>query len=243
MKVLLISYYWYPWNNAGTFRWNNFGKYLDFDVLTSRRPMRSVKDNTIENTHKKVLRIGYKIPACVWGYVFPFIALFKKYDLYVFTSPPEALLFPAWVFQLFGKKVLVDIRDKIDRPHQYLKILIPVYLFFYNRINNLVFSLKIQRFPLDSGPVVYHGYEIDISVPFVGYYSGKVSRGEFLHRLRSGLIPDQSHKPDDLLCGSFMTYKKLGYPINFKYHSEGDETELVSVEQSANKMGKIWSVL
>ena len=152
ISIIVISYYWAPWNNAGTFRWWNFGKFINFDVLTSRRPVNSFHDETINDNHK-VKRFG-KVKAVVWG----FLAIFKagKYDLYIVTSPPESLLFCAWILQLMGKKVLVDMRDPIYRIRQPLKFMVPVYRFFYNRINNVIVSWKIID---KSKPCIYHGYE------------------------------------------------------------------------------------
>ena len=230
MKILLISHYWQPFNNSGTFRWLNFGKYIKFDVLTSKKPVNSFIDKTIENTAENVYRFG-KCKAVIWGFL---ACLFvKKYDYYIITSPPETLLFCAWILQLRGKKVLVDMRDEIDRNHQQIKALIPFYRFLYRKIKNIIVS---WQFIDESKTCVYHGYELDEKVKFKGYYVNRVNHRNFIELLKLGYMPDQSNKPDGYVISSFHTFKKLGFQINFNYHKELDNIVPESIETQANKI-------
>ena len=240
-KVLLISYYWYPYNNSGTFRWVNFGKYISFDVLTIKNPMRCFVDNTIPNPDKKVIRFGHKIPAVVWGMLAWIRVLFmQKYDLYIITSPPESLLCSAWIMQLFGKKVLVDMRDAIDRKKQYFRKLIVVYKWFYNRIKNVVVSWQFIDKTKD---VVYHGYEEVEKKPNAPdkpfFYKGRVLHGTYLRLLSEGNIPDQSGKPEGYATSSLHTILQLGYLPNQKFHKEVRDIWVRSFAVRANEMMKI----
>lgn len=217
MKVLLITNYWFPWNNAGTMRWLHFGKYLDFDVLTSNKPRNSMLDFTLPDPQKKVCRFGNNLPAVVWGFVAPFVALTKKYDVYIVTCPPESLLIGAYVLQLFGKKVLVDMRDSIKRERQPIKWLVPVYQFFYNKIKHAVVCWK---FISPDKPVVYHGHESVPKVKYVGSYNERVNYASFIQLLKSGLIPDQHNKPNGYASQTIHTLLYLGFPISQNAHPE-----------------------
>lgn len=241
MKVLVVNPYWYPWNTAGTFRWLNFSEYIDFDVLTSIRPNKGFKDETIKNTNKRCYRFGYKLPACISGLLLAFVSCFIRADAYVFSSPPETLLFGAWFNEkILKRKVLVDMRDSINRDSQRLKLLIPVYRFFYDRLENVVVC---WQFLDPSKEVVYHGYdEIERSKgahkkAVYDYY--KAPQNIYRMFLSYGLISDFSHKPKGYGSSSFPTIRKLGYDVNQKLHDECYTFELVSWKESALKMKKI----
>lgn len=235
MKTLLIAYYWYPWNNSGTFRWTGFGRHIDFDVLTCKKPLRSKKDFGIKtrNYYDRVYKFGMYLPAIVWGFIAPFIALFKRYDVYVITAPPESLLIGAWILQKFGKTVIVDLRDSIDREKQYFKRLIPVYKFFLNKTKNRVVAYKFLD---ESATVIYTGYEPFTPTPFRGFYSERVSYSWFIHKLSMGYMPTQKYKPKGYGSGSSQTYRHLGFPLDNNFHPEVYNHELISIEDSAFKL-------
>jgi hypothetical protein len=239
MKPLLIAYYWYPYNNSGTFRWTNFSRYIDFDVLTTKNPMRSFRDFTMNcwNPYTYVFQFGNKIPAILWGLTAPFFALFKKASIYIFTSPPESLIVWAWLFQLMGRKVLVDMRDSIDREAQYFKRLIPIYKFFYKRMKHVVVS---YQFLDESKQVIYSGYEdIKCTTGFRGYYRGRYNRANYLYKLEQGYMPDQHNKPSGYGSGSVQTFRHLGFPLNNDFHPEVNSHRLRSIQESANEMTQL----
>ena len=233
-KTLLVAHYWYPFNNAGTFRWLYFAREIDCDVLTTEKPVNSKFDHTIPNPNKNTIRLGKNIPAFIWGFIASVAMLFKKYDTYIITSPPESLLLGAWLLQLLGKTVIVDMRDSIDRKSQPMKCLIPLYKFLYSKINNIVVCWKFLD---ETKPCVYHGYEVDKSnFPFAGYYTDRVSHGVFIYRLKQGLIPDQSKKPKGYATSSLHSFVRLGYPINNKFHEEMKSVIPKSYEERAIEM-------
>jgi len=237
MKILLIAHYWYPWNNWGAFRWMNFGQYIDFDVLTTKQPIQSFVDSSLPDPGKKTFRFGKKLPAIIWGFLASVAVQFKRYDVYIFTSPPAMLLFGAWLLQLRRKKVLVDMRDSINNWCQRASFLVPFYSFLYQRIKNVTVS---WRFLDQSKPVVYHGYEnINSNGGFKGYYRGKVDHNSYLRLLEAGFMPDQSRKPEGYGTSSWWTFKKLGYPANVRLHPEAYETEPMTIKSQAMIMKDI----
>ena len=45
-KIFLVSYYWHPFNTAGSFRWIHLSKYLDIHtVITSKKPHKGFVDD------------------------------------------------------------------------------------------------------------------------------------------------------------------------------------------------------
>lgn len=240
MKTILIAYYWYPWNNSGTLRWLRLIQYLNMniDVMTSSYPVKSFIDQSLPKIECKVMRYGKKkMPAVLWGLIYPFRILFSKYNNIIITAPPESLIIWAYIFQLFGKNVVLDLRDSIDRKHMHLKILKPLYKFFYIRIKNVVVCM---RFLDESKPVVYHGYE-DITKPkihkmcFKDYH--RMTFYKYHKLLSEGYYPDLSSKPNGYSSSCIHTLKHLGLPINNKYlNKEVFELIPISWEESANQM-------
>lgn len=156
MKTLLITNYWAPINNAGTIRWWNFSKYLEFDVLTVKKT-KGMLDLSLEERGNNITRIGnFSKIASLNGLLLSFVVLFKKADVYIFTTPSETLLVGAYILQCLGKKVVVDLRDKIDRAHQPVKVLIPLYIFLYKRIKNIIVTWKLID---PSKTVIHHGHD------------------------------------------------------------------------------------
>lgn len=230
MKTLIITNYWVPWNAAGTFRWYELTRHMNnYDILTSRRPRRGHYDTSLihnSETSRSVLkqpnvyRFGWKLPAILWG----FLALFhipKGYDLYVFTSPPESLFFTAWVQQLFGRRVLVDVRDAIDRHKQRHRWLTFFLIFFYRRLKNVVVCWKF----LDpSKPVVNPGYLIfntagNIRPPQM-LYEGRVNYYSYYELLANGWVRSYKGKPLNYGCSSYPQIKQLGYDVDHWMRAE-----------------------
>lgn len=235
-KTLLVAGYWYPYNNAGTMRWLNFSRYMDFDVLTPSVPTNSMLDYSLPNTNKKTIRMFKMLPAVLWGVLASIRVLFMKYDKYIITCPPESLLIGAFLLQLMGRNVVVDMRDSIDRDKQPFKFMVPFYVFLYKKIKNVVVAWQSID---ETKKCVYHGYDIESSCDFVGYYSDRVSYGEYLNRLKKGFIPDQSKKPKLYYCSSFHSFKKLGYPVNNVFHPELETIEPKSHRERAQEMKSV----
>lgn len=214
MKILLITNYWHPYNNPGAIRWINFRKFIDFDILTCKIPLKGFKDNTMPFVKSKVFRFGIKLPAIIWGIFSLIPALFLKYDVYIITCPPESLLFTGYILQFLGKKVIIDMRDAIERDEQPYKFLVPFYKFFYNKLKNVFVCWEL----IDSDKIViYHGYDIDkrhpkaLSEPI--YYKGNINYKSYMELLSMGIIKDYSDRPKDYPLSKFHNIKKLNYPI------------------------------
>lgn len=236
MKTLLVTHYWYPFNNAGAFRWLNFSKEFDCDVLTTTTPVNSTVDATMPNPNKRTIRFGVKLPAIVWGVIASLVMVFRKYDRYIITSPPESLLLGAWLLQLLGKNVVVDMRDSVDRENQKVKSLIPIYKFLYKRIKNVIVCWKFLD---ESKPCVYHGYEVEKSAPFSGYYIDRVNHATYIARMKRGLIPDQSNKPKGYATSSIHSFIHLGYPINNEFNKEINTVTPKSYSWRAKEMKNV----
>jgi hypothetical protein len=215
MNILLITYYWYPYNNPGAFRWLGFGKYLKFDVLTCNKPINGIKDITMPNINKVVFKFGNKLPAILWGALSIIPVLFLKYDIYIITSPPESLLFTAWILQILKKNVIIDMRDRIVRPTQPHSRLTTIYQWFYNKIKHVIVSAKI----IDSSKIiVYHGYDdIERNIRALDppvYYNYHVNYETYILLLQYGFIKDFSAKIEKRGASSLHTIKHLGYKSN-----------------------------
>ena len=103
MKTLLITNYWYPFNHGGTMRWLQLGRYLDFDVLTSKKPRGAFYDETLPFRDRRTYRHFSNLPAILFGiFIIPFV-LALRYDLYVITIPPYSLTFVAYVLTKLGR--------------------------------------------------------------------------------------------------------------------------------------------
>ena len=158
MRTLLICNTWYPWHNSGTFRWLHLSQYINFAVLTTKRPSRGFNDDTMpQGRYTKLYRHGNMLPAFLAGLYLSICSLFIRADKYIYTCPPETLLFGAWLNQLLGRKVYVDMRDKLDRHTQCHKWAIPFYRWLYKRIENVCVAMQFFD---ESKPVIRHGYDL-----------------------------------------------------------------------------------
>jgi len=179
-----------------------------------------------------VYKFGAYLPAIVWGLLAPLFAipLLRRYDTVIITSPPESLLIGAWLLQLLGVNVIVDMRDAIERPNQYFNSLVWIYTYFYNKIKRVIVTYQF----IDSRKkVIYSGYDDIKGTKFKGYYQGRAARKCYLFKLEKGYAPDQSHKPVGYSSSAVQTLRYLGYPINNTFHPEMYTHELFSVEESA----------
>lgn len=229
MKTLLITNYWTPYNDAGTIRWWNFAKYIPLDVLTTRRT-RGLYDETLEERGHNIQRVrNFSNISCLNGLLLSIHSLFAKADIYVFTTPSETLLLGAWLNQLLGRKVVIDVRDKIDRPHQPVKLLVPLYKWLYQRIKNVVVVDKVVD---DTKSIIQHGHD-SLRLKYNKQYP--MPKGRFIHKdynemLQRGFVPKQ--KVEDYPQSSFA---------NLDYMWGGDSYK--PWKHQASLMGKYLEML
>lgn len=236
MKILLITNYWYPYNASGTFRWLSFAKYIPIDILTSQKPKRGFYDETINRTGKRIFHVGSNLPACISGIVLSLYSIFFKYNVYVYSSPPETFLLGAYIQQELGRKVLIDMRDSIDRKALGFKPLKWFYGWLYKRIKNKVVSFQF----LDEGAkVIRSGYEnikttkkqAFLECSFREYY------GFYLGFLSDGIVPCYLDKPRGYGSSSFVTLRHLGFEnLPRHFHDEVHNCEINSWKEQSIKM-------
>ncbi len=254
MKTLLITNYWYPWNTPGTMRWLQIGQCMSFDVLTSKQPKTGFKDYTLPPTHPQldrgvwrwVTRFGKRLPAWLWGLLSIFHIPKFKYDTYIFTYQPESLLVSAWIMEkVFRRKVLVDMRDSIDRENQKAPWMNWIYKWFYNGMNNVIVSWQFLdefKFAIHSGYDEVEHYKeswihkygmAPVSIPL----RPRMDYKEYIVALACGIIPDFSNKPKGYACSSLATVKSLGYKPDIDHlHPETKSFPLRSWKQVADLM-------
>ena len=235
--MLLVAHYWYPYNNAGAIRWLHFSQeFSDMDVMTTSVPINSTVDHTLPNPNKKTIRFGTKLPAALWGIIASIRLIFTDYTRYIITSPPETLLIGAYVLQLLGRNVFVDMRDPIDRDRQQLKIMVPIYRFCYNRLKKVVVSWKTID---ESKTCVYHGYEVEKGSSFKGEYEDRVCHCEYIDRLKKGYIPKQDVH-DGYYSSSAHSLIHLGYPTSKNMHAEMYTITPKSYKERAKEMSSVY---
>ena len=241
MKILLITNYWYPWNTSGTFRWLHLSKYIDFDVLTSKKPNKGFYDETLPSgKYNRLYHYGHNIPAFLSGIYLSIIAVFIRADKYIYTCPPETLLFGAWINQKLGRKVYVDMRDKIDRDTQPHRWSIPIYQWFYKRIKNVCVCM---RFFDPEKRVIRHGYDVEKNSTVFGeaFLNLKHNYKSYCDFIQIGYSRDYSDiKFKNYNSSSIVTLRHLGNPIKNgeNLHPECFEFEVESWEEIAKQMTK-----
>ena len=213
---LLVTNYWYPYNNTGAFRWVHIGQHLYFDVLTCKKPRGGMRDETMPGISHKTYRYFSNLPAVLFGFfIIPFVLYYRsRYNKIIFTSPPESLLIPAWICQKLGSDVYIDMRDEIGRLNNTnsWKFLSEIWWWFYRRLKNRV---AVNEVITERGTIIRHGYmELNrkpsgswIFIPFKRY-----SYSEFKFNLKAGLVPDYRERPKDRTPSTFYTLRKY-----FKY--------------------------
>jgi len=243
MKTLLITNYFRPWNTPGTFRWLQMSKYIDFDVLTSRKPRGGMYDETLPASNAMVFRYGYNLYAVLSGLYLTFRALFRKYDLYIFTAPPEIFIIGAYIFQRLGRRVILDMRDTINRPFQKLKILTPIYKFFYKRVKEKTVSFQFFD---ETAQVVRSGYADSLERRIEDWRFNRGTLGlrhcyaAYIRCLNMGLIPAFREKSRNYSSSSFINLLHLGFKgLPRFYHPEVHEQPAISWEESARQMKEI----
>lgn len=209
-KILLVTNYFYPWNTSGAFRWVHIGEYLNFDVLTSKKPRGGMYDKTMPGKNHRFYRHGSNLPAVLFGLYITIFVIFigKRYEKIIFSSPPESLLIPAWICQKLGMNVYVDIRDDIARKHLTNKwrSLSWIWKFFFNRINNKVSAW----YYIKSCHVIQHGY-VELDKVAANWFFTPFKRHRYVcfkFRLECGLIPDYRVRPKDRTPSTFYTLRK-----------------------------------
>jgi len=244
MKTLLICNTWYPWHNSGTFRWLHLSKFIDFAVLTTKKPRQGFYDDTMPKGNcKKLYRCGSMLPAFLAGLYLSFRSLFIRADKYIYTCPPESLLLGAWLNQLLGRNVYVDMRDKIDRHTQCHKWAIPFYRWLYKRIKNVCVCMQF----LDpEKTVIRHGYD-DIDKDetlFTTVLDGKLCYRSYCGFISCGYYRDYSDiKFKNYNSSSLVTLRHLGNPIKGKenLHPECFEFEPQPWSEIAEQMNEFLS--
>jgi len=240
MRILLITNYFKPWNSPGCFRWLQMSKYIDFDVLTSRKPIGAFYDETLPPSNSMVFRYGYNLYAVCSGLYLSFRALFRKYDLFIFTSPPESFIVGAYILQRLGRRVILDMRDTTDRPFQKLKILIPIYKFFYKRVKEKTVSFQFFD---ETAKVVRSGYALEarkIADNWEFIRPDRMIYDHYIIGISCGHIPAFREKSRNYSSSSFINLLHLGFKgLPRFYHPEVHEQPVISWEESARQMKEI----
>lgn len=236
VDTLLVTTYWLPYNNPGALRWIKFGQFMDFTVLTSKKPKRGFYDETLPKVNKYVRAFGKNIPAFLWG----ILAIFKvplNYKNYIITAPPESLFLLAYILQLLGKNVIVDVRDKIDREEQKFKILVPFYQFIYSKLKNVVVAWNI----IDSTKkIIYHGYDDIGKVKFKGYYDYNLNHADYLKKLKNGYVKSYKGRVKKYALSSYHSIKRAGLPIdNISAIDENEKYGTQSWEEGAEEFNNL----
>lgn len=241
MKILIITNYWKPWNTSGTMRWLQLSKYIDFDVLTSRKPRGGFYDETLPGSSARVYRYGWNLYACLSGCYLACRALLRKYDLYIFTTPPESFIAAAWVFQKLGRRVILDVRDRIDRKNQKLKFMILIYHWFYRKVKEKVVSFQFLD---NEAEVVRSGYDENLEKKIQTFVymptENRTDYENYLYWISRGFISDYRNKPKGYGSSSFINLLYLGFKnLPRHFHPEIHDQPIISWKESAEQYKKI----
>ena len=238
---MLITNYWWPYNVDSTFRWLEFAQYIDFDVITSKKPKRGFYDETIPRRGGNIFSYWSGRSGILWSLAIIRVVISKRkdYEIFIFASPPEGLIITAWLLQFFGKKVLLDQRDSFGRETQGVKWLTPVYKWFYRRLKNVVVCMK---FIDPTKPVVRHGY---IPVKKCKKYTivpERVGYKQYYDDLEKGIL----HYRDNTLKGNYSaqvpTLKYIGLRkelLRREFHHEVWMFKEDTWENEAEKMKRV----
>ena len=252
MKVLLITPYWRPYNVAGAFRWLGMNTYLKADVLTMKIPRRGHLDETMPLScfiGFKIFKVGTRIPAIIWGLLASFVALFKRYDIYIFSAPPETLIIGAWIHQLLGRTVVIDRRDNFVDGKEFglmfkyvHRLIVPIYKLVYKRLKN---KITCWKFIDPEATIIYHGYHpVNAKSKQVQrYYTEKIDHNFFLEYLRWGVVPSYKGKPEGYGSSSYPTIKQAGFVADIRLHPEVENHTPVTYVSQAKKLIKYLETL
>ena len=218
MKVLLITNYWYPWNTSGTFRWLQMGRYIDFDVLTSKKPREGFKDETLPFYDRRVFRFGYSLPAVVSGLYLAIRAIFiRGYGVYIFTVPPFTMAIGAYILQLLGRRVVIDIRDNGDNKNNHWKLVTKICQYFQNKIKH---RTTCMQFMDEQATRILSGYNPELEEgygnPFYWFEHIKLkdrnSYEDYNLSLELGQVPDYRKRINGVYnCSSYQNMLYLGF--------------------------------
>ena len=242
MRVLLVTNYFYPWNCSGTMRWLQLGRYLDFSVLTSKKPRKGFRDETLPNVReRRVFRHGRNLPAVLSGLYLSWLAIFRKYDIYIFTIPPFTLSLGAWILERLGRQVVIDVRDNADNKNNHWKLVTKICEYFKERVKHRTTCMQF----MDSGATrILSGYNPELlennGSPFWGFYTLKrQSYEDYMLNLELGLIPDYRKRISKVYnVSSFVNLLYLGFkdlPTDC-IHPECANQPVQSWEESAKQM-------
>jgi hypothetical protein len=241
--TLLITNYWHPYNNSGAFRWLHLSQYLKLNVLTAKRNKGFYDITMPEGVCKRLYRHGSNLPAILGGLYLSLWSIFIRADKYVYTTPPESMLVGAWINQLLGREVYVDLRDAIDRHTQPHKWLLPLYQWLYRRIKNVCVCMQFYD---SSKTVIRHGHD-DIKRNGISY-NGKIYERLSYHYyccyLSCGYGKDYSElKFKNYNSSSVVNLRHLGNPIEGKgnLHPECFEFEPQPWIEIAEQMNEFLS--
>lgn len=236
-KIILITNYWRPWNTAGTFRWLHLSKYIEFDVLTSKRPLKGICDETIPNFREgqRIIHIGRCFPAFLSGLFLSVVSWFVRSDIYVYSSPPETLIIGAWISQMMGRKTILDLRDKINRPDKNSWFR-PIYEFIYRRIKNKVVTMS--HFD-EKAKLIRHGYALERKGAALQKYT-LASRFDYFNYTESimyGVSVEYKNSKEHYTSSSVVELRHLGNEIKGKetLHPELFEFEPDSWKDISNQ--------
>ena len=225
-------------------RWLQMGRYLDFDVLTSRKPRKGFYDETLPFGHfRRVYRHGSGLPAVLSGLYLALRAIFfRSYDVYIFTVPPFTLAFGAYILQLLGRRVVIDIRDNGNNKNNRWKLVTKICQYFQERVKHRTTDFNFH----DTGATrILSGYNPELKRAFTFGWQWRffnTERGQYKSYndcLNHGLIPDYRKRINGVYsCSSFVNLKYLGcvdLPID-KIHIECVGQPVQSWKQSAKEM-------
>jgi len=217
-----------------------FSKYINFDVFTSKKPRGVFKDESLPPQFAdRCTCVSSNTPAFLFWLFVIIPCLRSHYDLYIITSPPESLLFLAYILQKINRKVLVDMRDPIDRPKKKFRLMIPVYRCLYKKIKNVVVAWRLID---ETRPCVYHGYDIEKTekkkLGDYYYYSGRISYILYVDLLKRGLIPKYKDKGINI-HQTWHTLLNLNIEPNIVLHPECYTIKPKAWKDRANEIKKI----
>jgi len=215
MKVLLITNYFYPWNTSGSLRWVQFGRYMDFDVLTSKKPRGGFHDTTLpQGKDRRIYRHGSGLPAVVSGLYLAIRAIFiRGYGVYIFTVPPFTMAIGAYILQLLGRRVVIDIRDNGDNKNNHWKLVTKICQYFQSKIKHRTTCMSF----MDEGATrILSGYDENLITSYSGNWRFVENRRrlyEFYYlTLKYGEIPDYRKRINGVYnCSSFVNLLYLGF--------------------------------
>jgi hypothetical protein len=220
------------------------GRYIDFDVLTSKKPRKGFEDETLPRPRsRRIFRHGSNLPAVLSGLYLAWRAIMvRHYDIYVFTAPPFTLSIGAWLLQAMGRKVIIDVRDNLDAQGNRWPRINKICWWFVRRIEHRTASFMF----LDPGAArVLSGYNPELEpycLNWLFIIYDRMIYAEYNDYLSCGHIPDyRKRQKSGYAVSSFVNLLHLGFknlPVD-GLHYECVDQPVQSWETSAKQMQKI----